>query len=608
MAAGIDVYAPLNLPRDFRIALDDIVAESQVPHAEAYEVEPTREPNILDFADYQHIVRYRQRPFAPFGRFAADFNLKERIAAHINELEKPDQEAIELTWDTVRWRRFVSFATFVATAMLLLHPFLKPPRISLPIFMSSVITPFEWMNAVGQVFSAFGMVLQPLTVVLLELMSSFLPGVTKSWIDYYRIAPWHLVWWGTIVATLLAWGSLIDRRIQDRALAAWNVRWRAIRSNWIRQSTTLRMLFGITLAVVAGGYFLLWSAALITLVWFLWFGLTYTIYISGSTDPMQFTITTPEDRASAVSYFSIHLKILIPGVITLGVLCGLLIRWIVSNWSLRHQAMAEGREFPGFALWITRRIAHSRILVWFSKLVRTVIPAAFPLALVLGGVVALNTISFSVISAGGWVCLPEGGSSMALGEKREFRLRAKYGCQSTQILIDAGATYRIDIENREGFNLRELEGERLVEDEKMPGIWEQWEPHWPTKLAVFFRRFPFVPWFQPIAQVGYKETEQFVLDQSRIAIDKLRVYRLSLETAEEIIVEKRIPRPSNEITSTLPDNPELFVFVNDVVIGIPKLWDLFYRENGGTGTVTVTKMVDGPTPTTDVVIRFVPSR
>ena len=34
---------------------------------------------------------------------------------------------------------------------------------------------------------------------------------------------------------------------------------------------------------------------------------------------------------------------------------------------------------------------------------------------------------------------------------------------------------------------------------------------------------------------------------------------------------------------------ELFIFVNDAVIGIPGLYDFFYRHNGGSGTLTATR-------------------
>jgi hypothetical protein len=34
---------------------------------------------------------------------------------------------------------------------------------------------------------------------------------------------------------------------------------------------------------------------------------------------------------------------------------------------------------------------------------------------------------------------------------------------------------------------------------------------------------------------------------------------------------------------------ELFVFVNDAVLGIPGLYDLLYRNNSGTAVLTVTR-------------------
>src|SRR5262249_20642655 len=146
-----------------------------------------------------------------------------------------------------------------------------------------------------------------------------------------------------------------------------------------------------------------------------------------------------------------------------------------------------------------------------------------------------------------------------------------------------------------------LDRDELVEGGKLFGSWEPWSPTWQTKLAILFRRFPFTPWFQPIVRLGETGTEEYVLDQSVNKIDKELVYRLLPTEAEPVIAEKPYLRPSNEIRSNNSQAVELFIFVNDGVIGLPGLWDLFYRGNTGTGILTVTKTADAPIPTPDTM-------
>src|SRR5262249_21907320 len=115
MAAGTDMYAPINLPPAFRIVFHSSVSTLHQQHGAAMSKESYQAQNISAFADYQQIMQKGESMFLT--ELGPDVSLKRTIVAKIQELQKPDQEAIDLTWDTVWWRRLIFFATFLATAM-----------------------------------------------------------------------------------------------------------------------------------------------------------------------------------------------------------------------------------------------------------------------------------------------------------------------------------------------------------------------------------------------------------------------------------------------------------------------------------------------------------
>ena len=261
MAAGTDEYAPLNLPGDFQIVLDDARWADLPRPGRINEGKLSGAMNIYDFAEYQRSLQKDARLFGVAAGSPADDDLKERIAANIRELQTPDKSALDLTADTVWWRQVVYFAAVVTTASLLLYP--KLPRIVVPDLLWDVISdvipfPLRWKTSAQAVVSAIGTVLQPIVINAVDLVSPFAPSFIAPWLESYRESPWGVVWLGIVVAMLLIWGSALDRRIHDRALSAWKGNWRASRAIWLLRTTRMRFVSGVLMAFIAGGYLLLW--------------------------------------------------------------------------------------------------------------------------------------------------------------------------------------------------------------------------------------------------------------------------------------------------------------------------------------------------------------
>jgi len=158
------------------------------------------------------------------------------------------------------------------------------------------------------------------------------------------------------------------------------------------------------------------------------------------------------------------------------------------------------------------------------------------------------------------------------GKKTQFRFNANEGCQALGIIVEPGARYQFAIENSKlpvPVHSEPWASEWRAYLNAQPGIWKAWRPNFLTRVLLPFRRFPTTPWFQPIVRVRSTGTEEYVLSSNNQEITLIR----------------------NEHYFNLA---QLYIFVNDAVIGIPRIWDLFYRGNNGTGTLTVTKIADPP--------------
>jgi len=190
-------------------------------------------------------------------------------------------------------------------------------------------------------------------------------------------------------------------------------------------------------------------------------------------------------------------------------------------------------------------------------------PAFFALLFVYLGATFASHLLYNVQDVAGWTCVEDGtASGLAKGEKREVDFATSNLCNRTGIAVEGnGAKYHIAIKATSQWR-----------DDGIPsqlgGFYSTDAPAWYQRvlfmLGVPLRRELTRPWFRLVLRYGATGGEEVFLDPDP-----------EDGTIEEVI------RPTRK--------GELFVFVNDAVVGIPGLYDVFYRNNEGGGKLTVTR-------------------
>jgi hypothetical protein len=87
--------------------------------------------------------------------------------------------------------------------------------------------------------------------------------------------------------------------------------------------------------------------------------------------------------------------------------------------------------------------------------------------------------------------------------------------------------------------------------------------------AIFLRRILFRPWFRIIARVGETGVDEYFLDPVPVTNTNPQVYKATF--------------PADR-------GGEVFLYVNDAVIGLPWIYDSFYPNNGGKAKVSIRLM------------------
>jgi len=178
VATGTDRYAPITLPKNFRIVPPQMEGEN-APQAD------NQTPNPV------------QSGGAP--KPMIDPGIRARLEDHAGADAR--EGAFEPVWNHVWWRRIVYFAT-VAAALLLL---------SLPLLVG--LLPPPPVLADGRTW--IGGVIRLLTIVL--------PGFAGKWVDVYADNPFYFLLMAAVVALLLAFGTRIERTLRDEARHVWRL-------------------------------------------------------------------------------------------------------------------------------------------------------------------------------------------------------------------------------------------------------------------------------------------------------------------------------------------------------------------------------------------------
>jgi uncharacterized protein (DUF2235 family) len=190
-------------------------------------------------------------------------------------------------------------------------------------------------------------------------------------------------------------------------------------------------------------------------------------------------------------------------------------------------------------------------------------PTLSALFFVYAGLMLINHLAYIVLDDGGFVCIESTGASrMQKGETRKLSFNASSVCSATGILLDNGGRYEITIK------AREPHWHDGAIETSPAGFYSLDAPTVGQKavmiLGLPMRRELIRPWFRIVARTGGVGGEESFLD----------------------------PDPKDfsidEVLKATRDG-ELFLFVNDAVLGVPGLEGVFYPNNAGTADVTITR-------------------
>ncbi len=234
------------------------------------------------------------------------------------------------------------------------------------------------------------------------------------------------------------------------------------------------------------------------------------------------------------------------------------IYWFVSLNSLRAEAVSEPND------WIYR-LRTSRLYRWvLTKTKKYVAPAIFAGMFAYLGLTFVSHAFFNIQDHAGLVCRDTGiAGGLAPGEKKTLAsFRPSELCQDMKVSVEKNAKYLLKITGTKSF--------RDGDTEAFKGIYFL-DPLGTLPKIMMLARLPLRreltrPWFRIVARFGSQGGEETFLDPDPDSKDG---------SIAEVIQATR--------------NGELYLFVNDAVLGIPGLYGYFYSDNTGTAEVTITR-------------------
>jgi uncharacterized protein (DUF2235 family) len=515
MAIGTDGYAPIELPRNARV----IVESSWKAIVSGQE----RQANILNLDDYVVAHGDGDSAYPNVSATAVGAAIVERVKA-------ADPSSAGLIWDTVWWRRVAYFSTVFVSIGLLISP------------LVSVLHEFPIFNFIT---AAFRMDKIPTT---LELLSSpivrlaadgskyFLPSFLSPWVEAFRSDPSNFLTLSALLVACLLWGSLIDRRIRDRSLAAWDPSWGQRRARWFEASLVWRYKTAFFASVCA-------TALLLRII-------------------LLFAYHRPACAQDAFWCPIMELIVLVGQVFVGGTLFAIAVTsgfWFVALRRMIRHPTAAATEPRSIALGAAHRIRNSgRTVSIFNWCISEAVPALFAVAVVAGAIIALNWTSFAALNAAGGICTPSASPS-DLERSTIIVLDFSKGCQPTGLKLTSGTKYKVSMQD-------DLDPPAAGDDPDSPEVGKlrqslaKYPKNDPTPKAELFKKSIGAPfrrvlsagWFDPVVRVGATGSQQYLID------------------------------PVIGVEVSPKEDGEMFVFLNDIVVGLPYVYDIFYRQKGVT--------------------------
>ena len=235
-------------------------------------------------------------------------------------------------------------------------------------------------------------------------------------------------------------------------------------------------------------------------------------------------------------------------------------------WRSRFASLRAADAYRGFVRFIKLKFA----------------PFVFALSFVWLGLTLASHALFDVEDDAGFVCrghdpktLDKGPDFITLskGDVATTHFRTNELCHASGVMLDEGAYYYFNFSNDDAW----LDSDIPVPFPVYSGGYGAVEaPRWQDFLLLAsglpLRRSPFQPWFRLVGRFGSMGGEEYAFDPK------------NMNSFEQGAVDK----PGIWIVRA-PRSGEFFHYVNDAVIGVPGLHDWFYRNNRGSGTLTITR-------------------
>jgi uncharacterized protein (DUF2235 family) len=524
MAYGSDSYAPITLPHKFNVV---------TPSGGLEEI-----GKLLN--------SMRQETFA-----TGDPQLDSAIKG----LENPDHDEVGLVWDTVFWKRCLYALTMTLTAAAVAFPWLSK---FLP----------------GKLATAESAVRGPVSTIV-DGLSAVIPSYAARWKESLTTYPLEFGLLLIGVGLTLVGSQTLESRIHDRARLVWHGRSTDKIKNYRTWREENRKGFGRII--------MLWFILLVGV------GIASYFYYGSQ-------------RHGPEMAFGFGLSAIL-----------LAIGYGISIIGSREKVnTSKSRVRSTLSLETARLIRENKLLNWlYAKLLnQIVIPAFFVAAIVVVGTVLANRAAFDVLSSAGlWCRDSDGVRSPGNGKEWEEKLQSSVGqfhtddiCWASGFVLKKNRRYTITI----------------TTDIKSPT--DRWFDRdvptdvigFPTQGARYRIAAPLSrswkqDWFKPIARIGRFGNDEYVLDpikdvaplrqpQPPPCLGGLRLPSgVPATTKIDSDLAKRIndcsPVPNDRLVLTSQIRPrsdgELFIYINDAVLGIPDLENLFFRNNSGTATVTV---------------------
>jgi hypothetical protein len=400
--------------------------------------------------------------------------------------------------------------------------------------------------------------MEPFVSVAAAFLKATLPGLTKPWVDAFNTQTSTFCLGIILVICCLSVGSLIDRRIQDRALAAWNPKWRAMRHLWSKETSRPRIVAAVCVAAMIIGYIRIFFVQVVR---------TDKCYVD-SHSYLNCTLSTlynvmTNDFLGLDIIFRFYFVVVLLFVTMFGF-------WLCYMIVIRTNSSGQTSEIPGCFLWIANHIRLNRRLVrMHAFLVNRLVPLFFACGVVVVGAYVTNRIFFELSDVTGLYCAEP-------SKPQETGTEESHGESQTSDQTSAPVVIKQKLSD-----FCALSSATLQPYTDYEVVINYWDDPTDTEGGMFSSplSFTYVPpdlrrtslpiWTLPLRR--RLDTTWHVM----IARDK----QLG---ATETALDQR----STVITTGF--SGEVYFYVNEPVIGLPFIYDWFYRGLPGSAQITLT--------------------